>query len=91
MSDFSDRAEFFCSIKFEQMNSQLLAVELAVWEELGIFAAHTFNSLKIMGKKKREFPNTYVIIFGIILVCALATWFVPGGEYVKDAYRDPHP
>ncbi len=38
-----------------------------------------------MGKKKREFPNTYVIIFGIILVCALATWFVPGGEYVKDA------
>ncbi len=38
-----------------------------------------------MGKKKREFPNTYVIIFGIILVCALATWFVPGGEYVKDS------
>lgn len=37
-----------------------------------------------MEKKKREFPNTYVIIFGIILVCALATWFVPGGEYVKD-------
>lgn len=41
-----------------------------------------------MGKKKREFPNTYVIIFGIILVCALATWFVPGGEYVKDAVAD---
>ncbi len=38
-----------------------------------------------MGKKKREFPNTYVIIFGIILVCALATWLVPGGEYVKAA------
>ena len=38
-----------------------------------------------MGKKKREFPNTYVIIFGIILVCALATWLVPGGEYVKVA------
>ena len=36
-----------------------------------------------MGKRKREFPNTYVIIFGIILVCALATWLVPGGEYVK--------
>ena len=41
--------------------------------------------MQIMGKRKREFPNTYVIIFGIILVCALATWFVPGGEYVKDA------
>ncbi len=36
-------------------------------------------------KKKREFPNTYVIIFAIILVCAAATWFVPGGEYVKVA------
>lgn len=38
-----------------------------------------------MGRKKREFPNTYVIIFAIILVCALATWLVPGGEYVKGA------
>ena len=38
-----------------------------------------------MAKKKREFPNTYVIIFAIILVCALATWLVPGGEYVKAA------
>lgn len=34
-------------------------------------------------KKKREFPNTYVIIFAIILISALATWFVGGGEYVK--------
>ena len=41
-----------------------------------------------MGKKKREFPNTYVIIFGIILVCALATWFVPGGEYVNEAVAE---
>lgn len=36
-------------------------------------------------KKKREFPNTYVIIFFIIIICALATWFVPGGEYIKTA------
>lgn len=34
-----------------------------------------------MMKKKREFPNTYVIIFAIMLLCAVATWFVPGGEY----------
>ena len=34
-------------------------------------------------KKKREFPNTYVIIFVIIIICAIATWFVPGGQYVK--------
>ncbi len=39
-------------------------------------------------KKKREFPNTYVIIFCIILVCALATWFVPGGEYVGAEFKD---
>lgn len=41
---------------------------------------------EIMNKngKKREFPNTYVIIFAIIVVCALATWVVPGGEYVKE-------
>lgn len=31
-----------------------------------------------MGKIK--VPNTYVIIFTALLVCALATWFVPGGE-----------
>ncbi|MBR5855993.1 MAG: YfcC family protein, partial [Bacteroidales bacterium] len=36
-----------------------------------------------MEKKKREFPNTYVIIFAIIAICALATWIVPGGEYVE--------
>ncbi len=34
-------------------------------------------------KKKFEFPNTYVIVFTVILLCALATWFVPGGEYIK--------
>lgn len=34
-------------------------------------------------KKKREFPNTYVIIFAIMAVCAIATWFVPGGDYVQ--------
>ena len=41
---------------------------------------------EIMSKngRKREFPNTYVIIFAIIVVCALATWVVPGGEYVKE-------
>lgn len=31
--------------------------------------------------RKREFPNTYVIIFAIMVICAVATWFVPGGEY----------
>lgn len=25
-------------------------------------------------------PNTYVIIFTVLLVCAVSTWFLPGGE-----------
>lgn len=33
--------------------------------------------------KKRKVPHTYVIVFGIILCCALLTWIVPGGEYVE--------
>ena len=28
-------------------------------------------------------PNTYVIIACILVVCAMLTWFVPGGQYVK--------
>ena len=32
--------------------------------------------------RRRHFPNTYVIISAIILVCALATFVVPPGEYV---------
>lgn len=28
--------------------------------------------------RKREFPNTYVIIFAIVLICAVATWFTSG-------------
>lgn len=31
-----------------------------------------------MGKFK--VPNTYVIIFAVIALCAIVTWFVPGGE-----------
>jgi len=32
--------------------------------------------------RKRAFPDTYLIIFIIILICAIATWVVPGGRYV---------
>ena len=31
----------------------------------------------------RKFPNTYVIIGSLIVLCAILTWFVPGGQYVK--------
>ena len=31
-------------------------------------------------KRKFEFPNTYIIIFSIIIICAISTWFVPGSN-----------
>ena len=30
----------------------------------------------------RKLPNTYVLIAALILLCAILTWFVPGGQYV---------
>ncbi|HRY97895.1 MAG TPA: AbgT family transporter [Bacteroidales bacterium] len=31
---------------------------------------------------QQKIPHTYVIIFGLILIAASFTWFIPGGEYV---------
>lgn len=31
---------------------------------------------------KTRIPNTYVIIAAMVALCAIATWFVPGGQYV---------
>lgn len=33
--------------------------------------------------KKRRIPHTYVIIFYIIILSAILTWIIPGGEYVE--------
>ncbi len=33
--------------------------------------------------RKFKVPNTYVIIAAIIAICAVLTWFIPGGQYVK--------
>ena len=33
--------------------------------------------------RKLKVPNTYVIIAAIIALCAVLTWFVPGGQYVN--------
>lgn len=30
-------------------------------------------------------PNTYIIIFSVIVFCAILTWFVPGGVYLPDS------
>jgi uncharacterized ion transporter superfamily protein YfcC len=32
---------------------------------------------------KMKVPNTYVIIFALLVLCAVATWFVPGGLYLR--------
>ncbi len=32
---------------------------------------------------KLKVPNTYVIIFALLLLCAVATWLLPGGQYGK--------
>ena len=37
--------------------------------------------------KKIKVPNTYAIIFTVIAVCAIATWFVPGGEYHGQTFK----
>jgi uncharacterized ion transporter superfamily protein YfcC len=33
--------------------------------------------------RKREFPHTYVIVFAIVVIAAVASWFVQGGEYER--------
>lgn len=33
--------------------------------------------------QQRKIPHTYVIIFYIILIASVMTWFIPGGEYIE--------
>lgn len=37
---------------------------------------------------KKKVPHTYVIIFCVILFCALLTWIIPGGKYVEQIQPD---
>ncbi|KPK81561.1 MAG: short-chain fatty acid transporter, partial [Bacteroides sp. SM23_62_1] len=34
--------------------------------------------------RKRKIPHTYVIVFYIILIAAVLTWILPGGEYIEE-------
>lgn len=36
---------------------------------------------------QRKFPHTYVIIFTLIAICAIATWIIPGGEFEREIVR----
>lgn len=33
---------------------------------------------------KFKIPHTFTIVFAIIIVCAVATWIIPGGEYARE-------
>ena len=35
-----------------------------------------------MKNRKFKAPDTFVIIFSVIVLCAVLTWFVPGGHYI---------
>ena len=39
--------------------------------------------------KTRAFPNTYIILFGLIILCAAVTWLLPGGQYVTGSDGNP--
>jgi uncharacterized ion transporter superfamily protein YfcC len=30
-----------------------------------------------------KIPHTFTIVFGIVIICAVATWIVPGGEFAR--------
>ncbi|WP_291861269.1 YfcC family protein [Marinilabilia sp.] len=36
----------------------------------------------------KKVPHTYVIVFSLIVMAAIATWFVPGGQYVTPDEAD---
>ncbi|MFC2116670.1 YfcC family protein [Bacteroidota bacterium] len=36
---------------------------------------------------KRQIPHTYVIVFYIIVLSAILTWIIPGGEYIEQSVR----
>ncbi|MFW6104148.1 MAG: YfcC family protein, partial [Bacteroidota bacterium] len=38
--------------------------------------------------KKGKIPHTFVIIFFIIVIGAVLTWFIPGGEYEREIIMD---
>lgn len=42
------------------------------------------EATKKKAAKKFQMPNTYVILFGVIALIAVLTWFVPGGAYELD-------
>ncbi len=42
-------------------------------------------------EKTFKFPTAYTILFLLIIIVVIATWFIPAGEYEKDENGDPIP
>src|SRR5438045_2645334 len=42
-------------------------------------------------KSRFQLPSAYTILFGLIVVVAIATWFVPAGDYQLDEAGSPVP
>lgn len=38
---------------------------------------------KLSPMKKLKIPHTFTIVFSIIIVCAVMTWIIPGGEFAR--------
>lgn len=36
----------------------------------------------------KKVPHTYTIVFSIIIICAILTWIIPGGEYARETVVD---
>ncbi|MGL5714419.1 MAG: YfcC family protein [Paraclostridium sp.] len=49
-------------------------------------SSNAMHSSKVAQKKKKGFtvPHTYAIIFGLIVVVAILTWFIPSGEFIRE-------
>lgn len=43
-----------------------------------------FRASKKIKKMLKKVPHTYVIIFGLIIFCAVLTWIIPGGEFERE-------
>lgn len=39
-------------------------------------------------KKKFKIPHTFVIVFSLIILAAVATWFVPGGQFERKEIKE---
>ena len=39
-------------------------------------------------EKKSKIPHTFIILFGIIVLLAIATYFIPAGAYDRETNED---